>query len=254
MLTALLHAARQRNTTDPVNFPDLPAGAVGLPRLTDAPCAGAACGRCVTACPTGAIELLDGDDVSLDRGRCISCGACMTACPSGTIAADRATATAVLRREDLLLRRRPKPTPPPAPAAGEMFRRSVDLRVVSTGCSATDLEVAAMSNPTFDASRFGIQVVASPRFADALLVTGPVGRAMQAPLFRCIEAMTDPKIVIAVGTCAVSGGIHRDGPAEARGVTPHLDVAAFVPGCPPHPWSILHGILLAIGRTGSSAG
>jgi Ni,Fe-hydrogenase III small subunit len=89
--------------------------------------------------------------------------------------------------------------------------------------------------------------VASPRFADALLVTGPVGRAMQEPLRRCYEAMAEPRLVIAVGTCAVSGGVHRGGYAEANGVEPVLPVAAYVPGCPPHPWSIIHGILLAMG-------
>jgi len=126
-----------------------------------------------------------------------------------------------------------------------LFSRSVDVRAVSTGCNATDLEVAATTNAIFDSSRFGIQFVASPRFADVLLVTGPVGRAMHKPLIRCFEAMADPRIVIAVGTCAISGGVHRGGYAEANGLTPHLEVHAFVPGCPPHPWSIIHGLLLA---------
>jgi Ni,Fe-hydrogenase III small subunit len=130
-----------------------------------------------------------------------------------------------------------------------MFRRSVDIREVSTGCNATDLEVAATTNPIFDCSRFGIHFVASPRFADALIVTGPVGRAMHEPLIRCYEAMAEPRIVIAVGSCAISGGLHRGGYAQANGVLPHLPVTAFVPGCPPHPWSILHGILLAVGST-----
>jgi Ni,Fe-hydrogenase III small subunit len=126
------------------------------------------------------------------------------------------------------------------------FSKSLDIREVSTGCNATDLEVAAITNPIFDCSRFGIHFVPSPRFADALLVTGPVGKAMHEPLLRCYDAMAEPRIVIAVGTCAISGGVHRGGYAEANGATPHLKVDAFVPGCPPHPWSILHGILLAM--------
>jgi Ni,Fe-hydrogenase III small subunit len=121
------------------------------------------------------------------------------------------------------------------------------VREVSTGCNATDLEVAATTNAIFDCSRFGIHFVASPRFADALIVTGPVGRAMREPLLRCYEAMAEPRLVIAVGTCAISGGVHRGGYADANGATPHLPVDAFVPGCPPHPWSIIHGVLLAAG-------
>jgi Ni,Fe-hydrogenase III small subunit/ferredoxin len=134
---------------------------------------------------------------------------------------------------------RPRPAP---------FRRSLHIREVSTGCSATDLEVAAINNPIFDVARFGVQFVASPRFADALLVTGPVGRAMQEPLRRCFDAMAEPRLVIAAGTCAISGGLHRGGYAEANGVAEILPVAAYVPGCPPHPWSIIHAILLAMGR------
>ena len=128
------------------------------------------------------------------------------------------------------------------------FRRSLHIREVSTGCNATDLEVAAINNPIFDVARFGVHFVASPRFADALLVTGPVGRAMQEPLRRCFDAMAEPRLVIAVGTCAISGGLHRGGYAEANGGAAILPVAAYVPGCPPHPWSIIHAILLAMGR------
>src|SRR5206468_10422859 len=124
------------------------------------------------------------------------------------------------------------------------FRNSIHLRVVSTGDSAADLEVAAANNPIFDASRFGIHFVASPRFADALLVTGPVPRAMQEPLRRCYDAMAEPRLVIAAGASAISGGLHRGGYAEANGVDPILPVSVYIPGSPPHPWYILHGLLL----------
>lgn len=250
MLNSLLFAARQRFATDPIDFPDLPEGARGLPRLTHESCLGDTCGRCVTACPTGAItisEAAGNPQAVLDRGLCVTCGACIETCPSGTITSDRSTRTATISREALVLKQG-ETAEPTAPDPGSLFFRSLDIREVSTGCSATDQEVQAITNPVFDCSRFGVHFVASPRFADALLVTGPVGRAMQQPLVRCFEAMADPRIVIAVGTCAISGGLHRGGYAQANGVLPHLEPSAFVPGCPPHPWSILHGILLAMGR------
>lgn len=138
--------------------------------------------------------------------------------------------------------------PPSSAPISRPFLRSFHIREVSTGCNATDQEVAATINPIFDVSRFGVHFVASPRYADALLVTGPVGRAMQEPLLRCFDAMAEPRIVIAVGTCAISGGLHRDGYAEANGVDDSFPIAAYIPGSPPHPWSIIHGILIAMGR------
>ncbi|MHB8636196.1 MAG: NADH-quinone oxidoreductase subunit B family protein [Fimbriimonadaceae bacterium] len=252
MLTALLFAARQRNATDSVDFPDLPEGVGNLPKLTDSPCLGSACGACAAECPTEAIKVSadeSGAQISLDRGLCITCGACIASCPTRTIVAECSTRTAVTRREDLLLHNGPAATVGSQPVGKSArkgpFSRAVDVRAVSTGCNATDLEVAASANAVFDCSRFGIQFVASPRFADVLLVTGPVGRAMQKPLLRCYEAMAEPRLVIAAGTCAISGGVHRGGYAGADGVMPHLEVHAFVPGCPPHPWSIIHGITLA---------
>jgi Ni,Fe-hydrogenase III small subunit/ferredoxin len=251
-------------------FPDLPEEAAGLPMVTQAPCEGAECRQCAAACPTEAITVTSdsqGGVVALDRGRCIGCSACIEACPTGTLAPDRSTRVAVRSRADLVFTNRgtgvrcwvsgvrTDTSSHPIPTTQHLtlntqhpFRRSLHIREVSTGCNATDLEVAAANNPIFDAARFGIQFVASPRFADALLVTGPVGRAMQEPLRRCFEAMAEPRFVIAMGTCAISGGVHRGGYAEANGVPEDLPVAAYVPGCPPHPWSIIHGILIAMGR------
>jgi Ni,Fe-hydrogenase III small subunit len=135
-----------------------------------------------------------------------------------------------------------------APASTHPFQRSLSIREVATGDNAADLEVIAGTNAIFDVARFGVHFVASPRYADALLVTGPVGRAMRAPLLRCYEAMAEPRLVIAVGTCAISGGLFAGDYAEANGVSDLLPVTAFVPGDPPHPWSIIHGILLTMGH------
>ena len=237
--------ATQRNVC-----PDLPDTALGLPKISESPCDGSKCGRCAGVCPTQAIAVTEDDIgavVALDRGRCIGCNACLEICHSGTLVCDRSTRTATRTRDELVLTNRPKTNADTA-ASSRPFLRSLHIREVSTGCNATDQEVAAATNPIFDVARFGVHFVASPRYADALLVTGSVGRAMQEPLQRCFDAMAEPRIVIAVGTCAISGGLHRDRYAEANGVSDSYPIAAYVPGSPPHPWSIIHGILIAMGR------
>ena len=236
--------------TDRRVCPDLPEWALGLPRITSSGCAGSSCRECAEVCPTEAITVTDdeqGGVVTLDRGRCIGCNACIGACSSGTIVTDLSTRTATLTRGALVLTNRPQASVKPA-VCHRPFLRSLHIREVSTGCSATDQEVTTTTNPIFDVARFGVHFVASPRYADALLVTGPVGKAMQEPLQRCFDAMAEPRIVIAVGTSAISGGLHRDGYANANGVSDSYPIAAYVPGSPPHPWSIIHGILLAMGR------
>ena len=227
-------------------FPALSDDANGLPTVTVSPCPCNECGRCAKVCPAKAISVA-GSAVTLDRGRCIGCNACVGVCSSGTLERDLSTQTAVATREELLLTSCPKPTTASMPTHLP-FRRSMHIREVSTGDNASDLEVIASTNAIFDIARFGIHFVASPRFADALLVTGPVGRAMQEPLRRCYEAMAEPRIVIAVGTSAISGGLHSCGYAEANGVSSILPVFSFIPGDPPHPWSIIYGVLLAMGR------
>lgn len=227
-------------------FPALSDDANGLPTVTASPCSGSECGRCAEACTAKAISVKD-NEVTLDRGYCIGCGACVRICPSGSIIRDLSTKTAVAAREDLILSSKIR-TSNVSAKSKLPFRRSLHIREVSTGDNASDLEVIAGTNAVFDIARFGIHYVASPRFADALLVTGPVGRAMQEPLLRCYEAMAEPRIVIAVGTSAISGGLHSGGYAEANGVSGLLPVSSYIPGDPPHPWSIIHGILLAMGR------
>lgn len=218
----------------------------------------------------------NGAKVTLDLGACIGCHLCIDLCPTGTITESLTTTIARKRREDLILRSdQPRATQAAKGRAkspgitqqlsvlfpdnklsigaveGNLFRQSLHARVVCTGCSACDLEIGACSSPVFDLERFGVHIVASPRFADALLVTGPVGKGMRDSLLRCYAAMPDPKIVVAVGTCAISGGVHKNGYAEANGVDKHLPVAVYIPGCPPHPWNIIHGILLAMGKIDS---
>ena len=148
------------------------------------------------------------------------------------------------------------PTPDPdaeaARASSEIHRvlgRSLHLRHLDAGsCNACDWELAALLNPVYDVRRLGIDFVASPRHADGVMVTGPVTRNLQTAVRRTVEAIPDPRIVIAVGACAASGGIVGEGYASAGGVDRVLPVDVYIPGCPPRPEAILFGILVALGR------
>ncbi len=252
MINTLLSVLRTGRATTTDLLPDLPAQALRLPMVTDQPCAaGDGCRACVEVCPTAAISLLPeaegGPLVSLDRGRCLTCGLCTDACPTATLAPDRSPRVAARSRADLVLTNRPSEPQQATRRQRSPLARSLHIREVSTGDNATDMEVQVIGNPIYDCARFGLHFVASPRHADALLVTGPVGRAMAEPLRRCYEAMAEPRLVVAVGCAAVSGGLHAGGYAEANGVDAVLPVDVYVPGNPPHPWAILHGLFLAMG-------
>lgn len=130
--------------------------------------------------------------------------------------------------------------------------RSAAIRLVDAGsCNACELEIGAINNPIYDCERFGIRFTASPRFADMLMVTGPVSRNMEEALMRTYNAMPAPKLVVAVGDCGYDGGIFGRGYASIGGVENILPVNAYVHGCPPSPSDILNGILMAItGKSG----
>jgi len=152
------------------------------------------------------------------------------------------------------------PAPPPAEVAERIRRtlgRSLQLRHLDSGsCNACDWELAALLNPVYDVRRLGVDFVASPRHADGVIVTGPVTRNLEAAVRRTYEAVPEPRVVIAVGACASSGGIVGRSYASAGGVGEILPVDVFIPGCPPRPEAIIHGILLAVGRVraGSQGG
>jgi formate hydrogenlyase subunit 7 len=202
-------------------------------------------------------------EVALDLGACIQCGLCFAECPTGTIVENKTFRVAATSREDLVLVKDRARVPEILQKDSTVSRKSLDatntpdnkifsnslhVRSVSTGCSACDAEIGAVYNPIYDVERFGCHLVASPRYADALLITGPVSKAMHNPLERCYGAMAEPRIVIAVGTCAISGGVHKGGYAGANGADVVLPVNVYIPGCPPHPWSIIHGVLVAMGK------
>lgn len=270
MFKLLSYLLNQGVATATTVCPDLAEGVRGLPRFTDVSCQ-SGCSSCVDVCPTNAISLFKVDDnsqVTLDLGVCIGCGYCVDVCPTGTIKNNPSTRIAVRTRKELIISTGGASNTntsnlAPVSSVGVLntpvatadvldgaywFGRSIAARVVSTGCSACDLELGAAGNPIFDMERFGVHIVASPRFADALIVTGPVSKGMHEALKSCYEAMSTPRVVIALGSCAVSGGVHRGGYAEANGLDHLLPVNAYIPGCPPHPWSIIHGLLLVMGK------
>ncbi len=134
-------------------------------------------------------------------------------------------------------------------AIQRLFRRSLHVRHVDAGsCNACESEIKQLTSPYYDLHRLGIFFTTSPRHADLLLVTGPVTRAMEAPLRRTYEAMPDPRLVVGVGACACDGGIFGPSCLTRGGLARVLPVDVFIPGCPPTPFALIHGLLLAIGR------
>ena len=209
------------------------------------------CRACLAACPTDAIRL-DPVGLGLDLGRCLFCAECVSACPEGALAFTPEHRLAARRREDLVVRgaRQDRAL---ALDAGlrRIFRRSLKLRVVSAGgCNGCEADVNVLSTIVFDLGRYGIQVVASPRHADGLLITGPVTENMKLALRKTYDAMPAPKIVIAVGACAISGGPYAGHEEQHDGAASVVPVDLFIPGCPPHPTTILDGLLGLLDRLG----
>lgn len=223
-----------------------PVGLRGKPVIAAQPCA-AGCDACVSACPTAAITL---NPVAIDLGRCILCGDCAPVCPSAKLSFSSDFRLAATERGALVISEaRPELDPIKVSAAlRKRFGRSLKLRSVSAGgCSGCELEVNALTNVNFDIGRFGIDIVASPRHADGLVLTGPVTRNMAAALQSCWDAMPEPKLVIAVGACAISGSPFEGSTALERGFLERYTPTLYVPGCPPHPLTFVCGILDVLG-------
>jgi Ni,Fe-hydrogenase III small subunit/ferredoxin len=252
--------------------PELPERFAGRPTIDAGKCA-AGCEACVAVCPTDAIVCGAGvppaersagsppadaagtaapqdGRVQLDLGKCLFCRACQTACPSQAIEFTRDYRLAARRRDDLIVSERETAAAELLDeTARRLFGRSLKLRQVSAGgCNACEADTNVLGTIGWDLGRFGIQFVASPRHADGLLITGPVTANMALALQKTYEAVPSPKMVIAVGSCAIAGGPYAGHTETADGAAGLLPVDLFVPGCPPHPLTILDALLRFLGK------
>jgi Ni,Fe-hydrogenase III small subunit/ferredoxin len=232
----------------PAQEPTLPDRFRGLPVIDSAKCK-EGCQACADACPTSAITA-DGKGLRLDLGRCLFCIDCTQACPEGAIRYTQDYRLATRKREHLMLEGQTlKLVQALEETSRRLFGRSLKLRQVSAaGCNACEADLNVLSTVVFDLGRFGIQFVASPRHADGIVVTGPVSENMRSALLETYAAIPAPKLVIAVGACAISGGPYVDNHEVHNGCSSLLPVDLFIPGCPPHPMTILDGLLRLLGR------
>lgn len=237
-----------RTIAYPAVEPTLPDRFRGLPVVDASKCPDG-CRACAESCPTNAITI-GPNGPKLDLGRCLFCTDCMQACPEGAIRYTQEYRLATRQRDDLILDGQAlKLAEALERKARRLFGRSLKLRVVSAaGCNACEADLNVLGTVVFDLGRFGIQIVASPRHADGLVVTGPVSENMREALRIAYEAIPAPKLVIAVGACAISGGPYIDNPEVHNGCSSLLPVDLFIPGCPPHPMTILDGLLRLLGR------
>lgn len=236
-----------RTTKFPLETPTLPSRFRGRPELDPARCTDG-CKACAEACPTEALALDGGP--KLDLGKCLFCTACVDACPDEAIRYTQDYRLAASRRTDLILDGgEVRLAECMAVELHRLLGRALRLREVCAGsCNACDLDTNVLNTVGWDLSRFGIQFVASPRHADGLLVTGAISKNMHYALLSTYDAVPKPRIVIALGACAISGGPYAGSPAVLNGLEGILPVDLYIPGCPPHPLTILDGLLRLIGR------
>lgn len=251
LLVDLLRRPRTRTLGASPEPPPLLHRGVALPRPT-ADADGLV--RGAEACPTRAV---DPAGRSVDLGRCVMCGRCAEAAPSAyRLAPDSRHASSsrralVVGADGLGADAKTTPARLAALAAGirRALSRSIHVIEVSAGsCNGCDWEIASLTGPDYDLQHYGMDIVASPRHADVLAVTGCPSRQMAAALREAYEAAPDPRLVIAIGACAISGGAFAGSYAVLDGVDRAVPVDVYVPGCPPRPEVIVEGLLLAAGR------
>ena len=222
--------------------------------------------RVAEVCPTAALALetfQNRPHLRLDYGRCTGCGECSHSAPEAFVAAGQFFQSGVSREElvcrwDLATGAMSSPLTP-ADARGEILSlmgRALNIRQLDPGsCNGCEAEIVALTNPYYDLERFGIHFVASPKHADMLLASGPVTRNMAEAVRKTYEAIPEPKLVVAVGACGISGGLFAASPAIAGPVDSVIPVDGYIPGCPPTPAMLVSGILEVLRRrVGSERG
>ena len=208
------------------------------------------CRDCAARTPSDLIRIGPDGTARLDLGACLFAPEEAAACPHGAVRFTRDFAMGATARDDLVTETGAVPLARPLDAAmRRVFGRALRLRSVSAGsCNGCEAELVALGNVVFDMARFGIQFVASPRHADGIVLTGAVSRNMREALLATYEATPGPKLVIAVGACAINGGPFRGSPEVLNGMPPEFAVDLWIPGCPPHPLTMLDGLLRLLGR------
>lgn len=246
----MLRVLKERLTIQGYRTMQYPDGPVTLPeRFRGFPILNVVGGQAVDTglCPFQALSN-DADGPVLDMGRCLFCADC-SAASVVSFSTDHRLATS--QRDELLVRPGSQRyfAQPLAPDLRKLFGRSLKFREVSAGgCNACEADSNVLTTIGWDLGRFGIQFVASPRHADGIWVTGPVSENMREALLKTWEAIPSPKVVIACGACAINGGPFKDSPQVCNGIESLLPVDLYIPGCPPHPVTILDGLLRLQGR------
>jgi Ni,Fe-hydrogenase III small subunit/NAD-dependent dihydropyrimidine dehydrogenase PreA subunit len=226
----------------------VPQGFRGRPRIGAGPCK-EGCDACVKACPTGALAV---DPLRLDLGLCVFCAECVEVCPASKLSFTPETRMGSATREGLVLTEGHDAIDPveTSKSLSALFGRSLRLRQVSAGgCNGCELELNAIANVNFDLQRYGIEWVATPRHADALVLSGPLTSNMAEAVRLAWDAMPDPRFLVSFGACAISGGLYAEGAAVDRRLLDEIGPALYVPGCPPHPLTFVHAILELLGIT-----
>lgn len=216
----------------------------GLPLIDHQLCSN--CLNCSTICPTNAIN----SDLSIDLGKCIFCGDCEKECPDKALKFTHYHKLSSTKRDHLIITKKTTidnyeiNSIKIKEKIKKLFDKSLKLRQVSAGgCNGCEMELNACSNVNFDMGRFGIDIVASPRHADGIIITGPITENMAKALEDAYLSIPDPKIIILSGTCAISGGIFQNSKAIRRDFLNKYNVDLYIPGCPVHPLTTINGLL-----------